>query len=235
MSGDPPRRRAVRLGLHGRVKARRAQAARSALARCLRHPCLDAGLAGHQLSLVCGWHPARTSRIGNTLALPSDAYIRAWYAACGAGRQAEGLDRRRPQRHFHGRGVETPQPGRAGLQQEIVLLVEWTRAFRVYQRAYHFARQGREIPAPAATCAVGRPASTRRHERRRPSVVSGAFRRHLLVALLYSAAAFTGSPGIPGLPSVRLCVGSACELLYGRRGDGGEEVDEVAVGVAEQQ
>lgn len=49
------------------------------------------------------------------------------------------------------------------------------------RRAYHLARQRREIPAPAAACALGRPASIRRHRRRRPSEVSGAFRCPLLV------------------------------------------------------
>ncbi|MFG2489125.1 helix-turn-helix domain-containing protein [Streptomyces virginiae] len=68
-----------------------AQAARSALATRLRHLRLDAGLAGHQLSLACGWHPAKTSRIENTRALPSDADIRAWCAACDADSQAEDL------------------------------------------------------------------------------------------------------------------------------------------------
>jgi len=36
------------------------------------------------------------------------------------------------------------------------------------QRAYHLARQRREIPASAATWAIGRPASTRSHSLRRP-------------------------------------------------------------------
>ena len=45
----------------------------------------------------------------------------------------------------------------------------------VRHRAYHFARQRREIPASAAMCAMGRPASTRRHNRRRSSGARGAF------------------------------------------------------------
>ncbi|MER6782233.1 MULTISPECIES: helix-turn-helix transcriptional regulator [unclassified Streptomyces] len=52
-----------------------AQAARTALATHLRHLRLDAGLAGHQLSHICGWHPAKTSRIENMRAAPSDADI----------------------------------------------------------------------------------------------------------------------------------------------------------------
>lgn len=39
-----------------------------------------------------------------------------------------------------------------------------------FHRAYHLAKQRREIPASAATCAIGRPASTRSHSRRRPAV-----------------------------------------------------------------
>jgi hypothetical protein len=42
------------------------------------------------------------------------------------------------------------------------------------QRRCHLDRHWRDTPASAATWARGRPASTRRHRRRRPSTVSGA-------------------------------------------------------------
>ncbi|MCX5174012.1 Scr1 family TA system antitoxin-like transcriptional regulator [Streptomyces virginiae] len=110
-----------------------AQAARSALATRLRHLRLDAGLAGHQLSLACGWHPAKTSRIENTRALPSDADIRAWCAACGAGGQAEDLiAAARSATSMYVEWKRLNRAGLANLQQEIVPLVERTRAFRVY-------------------------------------------------------------------------------------------------------
>lgn len=41
-------------------------------------------------------------------------------------------------------------------------------------RPYHFARVARLIPASVATCAIGRPASTRSQRRRLPSGVNGA-------------------------------------------------------------
>lgn len=110
-----------------------ALAARSALATRLRHLRLDAGLAGHQLSLVCGWHPAKTSRIENTRAVPSDADIRAWCAACGADGQAEDLiAAARTATSMYVEWKRLNRAGLASLQQEIVPLVERTRAFRVY-------------------------------------------------------------------------------------------------------
>lgn len=68
-----------------------AQAAREALAVRLVHLRKDAGLTGRELSARCGWHPAKTTRIQKAEALPSDADIRAWCAACGAEGQAEDL------------------------------------------------------------------------------------------------------------------------------------------------
>lgn len=68
-----------------------AQAAREALAARLAHLMRDAGLTGRALSARCGWHPAKTSRILTAKATPSDADLRAWTAACGAGDQAEDL------------------------------------------------------------------------------------------------------------------------------------------------
>ncbi|MGW7029197.1 helix-turn-helix domain-containing protein [Streptomyces xanthophaeus] len=110
-----------------------AQAARTALATRLRHLRLDAGLAGQQLSVACGWHPAKTSRIENTRALPSDADIRAWCEACGAEGQAEDLiAAARSATSMYVEWKRLNRAGLASLQQEIVPLVERTRAFRVY-------------------------------------------------------------------------------------------------------
>lgn len=61
-----------------------AQAARQALAVRLSHIRKDAGLTGRELSLRCGWHPAKTTRIQKAEMAPSDADIRAWCAVCGA-------------------------------------------------------------------------------------------------------------------------------------------------------
>lgn len=110
-----------------------AQAARTALATRLRHLRLDAGRTGHELSLACGWHPAKTSRIEHGHAVPSDADIRTWCTACGAEEQAEDLIA--AARSASSMYVEWKRLNRAGLaslQQEIVPLVERTRQFRVY-------------------------------------------------------------------------------------------------------
>ncbi|MFC1403532.1 MULTISPECIES: helix-turn-helix transcriptional regulator [Streptacidiphilus] len=61
-----------------------AQAARKALADRLQGLRRDAGLTGRELSARCGWHPAKTSRLQEAKAAPSDADIRAWCTACGA-------------------------------------------------------------------------------------------------------------------------------------------------------
>ncbi|MFF7633706.1 helix-turn-helix domain-containing protein [Kitasatospora sp. NPDC008050] len=67
------------------------QAARAAVAARLRDLMMDAGLRGNELAVRCGWAPAKTSRLINAKTLPSDADIRAWCSACGAGDQADDL------------------------------------------------------------------------------------------------------------------------------------------------
>lgn len=74
-----------------------AQAARTALAPRLRHLRLDAGLAGHQLSVACGWHRAKTSRIENTGPFPPTRHPRL-VRGVRRRRPGRGPDRRRPQR-----------------------------------------------------------------------------------------------------------------------------------------
>jgi hypothetical protein len=61
-----------------------AQAARKSLADRLIEIRKDAGINGRELSVQCGWHPAKTTRIQKAEAAPSDADIRAWCSACGA-------------------------------------------------------------------------------------------------------------------------------------------------------
>jgi hypothetical protein len=68
-----------------------AQAAREALAVRLTHLRKDASLSGKELSALCGWHPAKTTRIQKGESAPSDADIRAWCTACGAEDQAADL------------------------------------------------------------------------------------------------------------------------------------------------
>ncbi|MFD3803252.1 DUF5753 domain-containing protein [Streptomyces sp. NPDC058619] len=109
------------------------QAARLALAARLRDLRLDAGLAGHELSVACGWDPAKTSRIEHARATPSDADIRAWCRACGVDGQAADLIA--AGRSADSMYVEWKRLNRAGLrhlQQEVVPLFERTGSFRVY-------------------------------------------------------------------------------------------------------
>ncbi|MFG2414691.1 helix-turn-helix domain-containing protein [Streptomyces goshikiensis] len=109
------------------------QAARIALATRLRDMRLDAGLAGHELSIACGWHPAKTSRIEHAKAAPTDADLHAWCQACGAPDQAPDLVA--AARSADSMYVQWKRLNRAGLrhlQEEVVPLFERTRSFRVY-------------------------------------------------------------------------------------------------------
>ncbi|MEC4018075.1 Scr1 family TA system antitoxin-like transcriptional regulator [Streptomyces sp. H27-D2] len=67
------------------------QEARKAVARRLREARLDARPTGPEAAQRCGWHPAKSSRIENARATPSDDDIRAWCTACGAEGQIEDL------------------------------------------------------------------------------------------------------------------------------------------------
>lgn len=59
------------------------QAARAALAERLHGIRSEAGLTGRELSRLCGWHPAKTTRIQTAKVAPSEADIDAWCRACG--------------------------------------------------------------------------------------------------------------------------------------------------------
>ncbi|MFQ6144118.1 helix-turn-helix domain-containing protein [Streptomyces seoulensis] len=68
-----------------------AQAAREAVARCLRDLRKEAGLTVVQLAADCGWHYSKTSRIENAVTAPSATDIRRWCGATGAEDQAQNL------------------------------------------------------------------------------------------------------------------------------------------------
>lgn len=57
----------------------------------LAHLRKDAGLTGKELSALCGWHPAKTTRIQKAEVQPTDLDIRAWCTACDAADQADDL------------------------------------------------------------------------------------------------------------------------------------------------
>ncbi|WP_327207231.1 helix-turn-helix domain-containing protein [[Kitasatospora] papulosa] len=110
-----------------------AQSAREALAVRLSHLRKDAGLTGKDLSARCGWHPAKTTRIQKGDALPSDADIRTWCAACGADDQAPDLiatARAVDSMYMEWRRLH--RNGMRQVQQDWYDLHEQTRICRVY-------------------------------------------------------------------------------------------------------
>ncbi|MFF4155942.1 helix-turn-helix domain-containing protein [Streptomyces sp. NPDC001678] len=116
------------------VPSSSAQAAREALAGRLKEIRRDAGLTGHDLAVRCGWHKAKSSRIENAKTAPSDADIRAWCAACGAGDQAADLiaaNRAVESMYVQWRRLHRKETLRQ-IQQSRVPLYERTKHFRVY-------------------------------------------------------------------------------------------------------
>ncbi|QQN77162.1 helix-turn-helix domain-containing protein [Streptomyces sp. XC 2026] len=110
-----------------------AQAARQGIAARLRELRLDAGLNGQQLSSRCGWSPAKTSRLEAAKHLPSDADIRAWCEACGAGDESDELvaaSRTADEMYVEWRRKE--RTGLRRLQESTVPLYRRTRRFRTY-------------------------------------------------------------------------------------------------------
>jgi transcriptional regulator with XRE-family HTH domain len=109
------------------------QAARKAIAQRLREIRLDAGLTGREISVRCDWHPAKSSRLENAKAVPSDADIRAWCQACGAEDCIDDLIA--ASRSTDSMYVEWKRLQRTGLrrlQESRVPLYEKTRLFRTY-------------------------------------------------------------------------------------------------------
>ncbi|GAB2920313.1 helix-turn-helix domain-containing protein [Streptomyces mayteni] len=108
------------------------QEARKAIAGRLRAARLDAGLTGHKLSLLCGWHAAKTSRIENGKAIPTPADIRAWLTACQAEEEIPDLiasARTADSMYVEWRRLHR---GLRGIQESYQPLYERTRVFRVY-------------------------------------------------------------------------------------------------------
>ncbi|MEV7782046.1 helix-turn-helix transcriptional regulator [Kitasatospora sp. NPDC088351] len=110
-----------------------AQAARKALADRLQGIRKDAGINGRELSARCGWHPAKTSRIQDGQTAPSEADIRAWCEACGAGDQVDDLiavSRAVESMYMEWRRLRAG--GLRNLQDSYAKLYEETKAFRFY-------------------------------------------------------------------------------------------------------
>lgn len=110
-----------------------AQAARERVAAQLRDIRLDVGISAHEVALRCGWSDSKSSRLEHAKAIPSDADIRAWCAACRAPQRAADLiaaSREADQLY-----TEWRRKHRSGLrrtQEELLPLHERTRVQRVY-------------------------------------------------------------------------------------------------------
>jgi transcriptional regulator with XRE-family HTH domain len=110
-----------------------ASAAREAIAVRLRELRIDAGLSAKDLSTLCGWHPAKTSRIEHVQAVPSDEDIRVWCRACRAELVASDLiavSRRAKSMYLEWRRIH--RAGMRHVHESTVPLYERTKLFRVY-------------------------------------------------------------------------------------------------------
>ncbi|WP_425832545.1 DUF5753 domain-containing protein [Streptomyces fractus] len=109
------------------------QEARAALAARLRELRLDAGITGKELSRLCGWSVAKSSRIENAVTVPADEDIRAWCLACGAEGQAGDLiaaNRQADSMYLQWKRLQ--RTGMKQLAESSAKLYERTRQFRVY-------------------------------------------------------------------------------------------------------
>lgn len=110
-----------------------AQAAREAVAARLRELMQDAGLKGNELSVRCGWHAAKTSRITNAKAAPTDADIRAWCKACGAEDQvADLIATNRAVESMYQEWRRLQRNGMRTVQEQVYALNEGAAHQRVY-------------------------------------------------------------------------------------------------------
>ncbi|MFC8727993.1 helix-turn-helix domain-containing protein [Streptomyces bacillaris] len=110
-----------------------ARAARNALAARLDGIRRDAGLTGHELAVRCGWHKSKASRIARAMTVPSDADIRAWCEACGAGdRAADLIAASRTAESMYVQWQQLHQDGMRRVHESTVPLYERTAHFRVY-------------------------------------------------------------------------------------------------------
>jgi transcriptional regulator with XRE-family HTH domain len=107
--------------------------ARQALGIRLGEIRKDADLTGRALSLLCGWHESKVSRIEHGRTAPSPDDIRLWCQHCGAA--GETADLLASLRSVEDMFVEWRRMERTGLkraQQAVLPLWERTRIFRAY-------------------------------------------------------------------------------------------------------
>lgn len=110
-----------------------ADAARKAIAARLDGIRQDSGLTGQELAMRCGWHKSKTSRIARAMTVPSDADIRAWCEACGAGGEAADLiAASRTAESMYVQWRQVHRDGMRRVHESTVPLYERTTHFRVY-------------------------------------------------------------------------------------------------------
>ncbi|MGW3233273.1 helix-turn-helix domain-containing protein [Kitasatospora sp. NPDC001095] len=108
-------------------------AARKAIADQLVEIRKDAGLKGSELSALCGWHPAKTSRIQSGKAAPSEDDIRVWCTACGAGdRIPDLIAASRAADSMYQEWRRRNSSGMRLAQEKVISDYERTRLFRIY-------------------------------------------------------------------------------------------------------
>ncbi|MER7848931.1 helix-turn-helix transcriptional regulator [Kitasatospora sp. NPDC096077] len=108
-------------------------AARKAIADQLVELRKDAGLKGGELSTLCGWDPAKTSRIQSGKVAPSEADIRAWCTACGAADQIPDLiAASRAADSMYQEWRRRNSSGMRLAQEKVISDYERTRHFRIY-------------------------------------------------------------------------------------------------------
>jgi transcriptional regulator with XRE-family HTH domain len=108
-------------------------AARRAIADQLVEIRKDAGLNGGELSTLCGWHPAKTSRIQSGKSAPSEDDIRAWCAACDAeDRIPDLIAATRAADSMYQRWRRRNSSGMRLAQERVISDYERTELFRIY-------------------------------------------------------------------------------------------------------
>ncbi|MEU9197432.1 helix-turn-helix domain-containing protein [Streptomyces hundungensis] len=125
------------------------EAARKRVAAMLAEVRKEAGLFGHEVAARCHWNKSKVSRIENALTSPSDADIRAWCEACGAGDQAADIvaaSRTADSMYLEWKRLQ--RTGLRQLQESRIPLYERTKLLRGY--ASHVIPGLFQTPAYAA-------------------------------------------------------------------------------------
>ncbi|MFC5662205.1 helix-turn-helix domain-containing protein [Kitasatospora misakiensis] len=108
-------------------------AVRKAIAGRLVEIRKDAGLSGAELSALCDWHPAKTSRIQSGRSAASEDDIRVWCTVCGASDRIPDLIA--ASRAADSMYQEWRRRNSSGLrlaQEKVIGDYEHTRLFRIY-------------------------------------------------------------------------------------------------------